>query len=76
VISTSIDSSKPWIAKDHDRPASKEIRLLKRSLVLPWSQFLYAEASVGEIRLTFAPHVILVRAPASTNFSSICPPNA
>ena len=59
--STSIDSSKTWIARDHDRPASMEIRLLKCSLVLPWSQFLYAEGSEGEIRLTFATHEVVVR---------------
>ena len=61
MISTSIDSSKPWITKDHDRTASMEIRLLKRSLVLPWSHFLYAEGSDGEIRLTFATHEVVVR---------------
>jgi hypothetical protein len=61
VISTSIDSSKPWIAKEHDRPASVEIRLLKRSLVLPWSQFFYAEGSNDEIRLSFATHEVLVK---------------
>jgi hypothetical protein len=61
VISTSIDRSKPWIAKDHDRPAGVEIRLLKRSLVLPCSQFLYAEGSGEEICLSFATHEVVVK---------------
>ena len=61
MTSTSIDSDKPWTAKDRDRPASMEIRLMKRSLVFPWSQFLYAEGSDGEIRLTFATHEVVVR---------------
>ena len=61
MISTSIDRSRPWIAKDHDRLPSLEIRLLKRSLVLPWSQFLYAEGSDEEIRLSFATHEVVVK---------------
>lgn len=59
--SNSIVKDKSWIAKDHDRPAAMEIRLLKYSLLLPWSQFLYAEGSEGEIRLTFATHEVVVR---------------
>jgi hypothetical protein len=61
VNSNSIVKDKPWIAKDNDRPAAMEIRLLKYSLLLPWSQFLYAEGSEGEIRLTFATHEVVVR---------------
>lgn len=57
---TSIDSSKPWIANDHDRPAGVEIRLLKRTHVLPWSQFVYAEGSSAEIQVYFATHEIAV----------------
>jgi len=30
------------------------------SLVLPWTQFIYAEGSDGEIRLTFATHEVAV----------------
>ena len=59
--STSIDNRKDWIAAAHDRSASVEIRLLKRSLVLPWSQFLYAEGSDDDIRLSFATHEVLVK---------------
>ena len=61
MISTSIDNSKPWIANDHDRPASMEIRLLKRTFVLPWSQFLYAEGGSDEICLCFATHEVVVK---------------
>ncbi len=61
MISTSIDNSKPWITNEHDRPASVEIRLLKRTFVLPWSQFLYAEGSSDEIQLFFATHEVAIR---------------
>ncbi len=59
--SISIDSSKLWIATDHERPASVEIRLLKRTFVLPWSQFLYAEGNSDEIQVFFATHEVVVR---------------
>ncbi len=59
--SISIDNSKPWTATDHERPASVEIRLLKRTFVLPWSQFLYAEGSSDEIGVLFATHEVVVR---------------
>jgi hypothetical protein len=61
VNSNAIVKDKPWIAKDHDKSTAMEIRLLKCSLVLPWSQFLYAEGSDGEIRVTFATHEVTVR---------------
>ncbi len=61
MISNSTDNSKPWIATDHERSASVEIRLLKRTFVLPWSQFLYAEANSDEIQVLFATHEVVVR---------------
>lgn len=61
MISTSIDNSKPWIAKDHERPASVEIRLVRCTFVLPWSQFLYAEGSGDQIQLFFATHEVVVK---------------
>jgi hypothetical protein len=44
-----------------ERPAGLEILLLKRSYVLPWSQFLFAETSDDEIRLAFTTHDVLVK---------------
>jgi hypothetical protein len=37
-----------------------EIVLLKRTFVLPWSQFLFAEGGNDEIRLAFSTHDIIV----------------
>ncbi len=62
MISNSTDNSKPWIATDHERRASVEIRLLKRTFVFPWSQFLYAEGNSDEIQVFFATHEVVVRA--------------
>lgn len=60
MTTVSSDNPRGWIAATHDRPASIEIKLLKRTFVLPWSQFLYAEGSNDEIRITFATHDIVV----------------
>ena len=44
-----------------DHPLALEVMLLKRTYVLPWSQFLYAEGDNDEIRLTFSTHDVLVK---------------
>lgn len=54
-------SQKPWRMTAADRPAGLEIILLKRTFVLPWSQFLYAEGVDQEVRLAFSTHDIVVR---------------
>ena len=37
-----------------------EIILLKRTFVLPWSQFLFAEGENDKIRLAFSTHDVVV----------------
>ena len=44
-----------------DHPLALEIILLKRTYILPWSQFLYAEGGNDEARLTFSTHDVLVK---------------
>ncbi len=55
------DSQKTWKTSTHERPAGLEIILLKRTYVLPWSQFLYAEGGEDEIRLAFTTHDVLLK---------------
>jgi hypothetical protein len=43
-----------------ERPSGLEIALLKRTYVLPWNQFLYAEGGEDEIRLVFATHDVVI----------------
>jgi hypothetical protein len=38
-----------------------EVVLHKRTVILHWSQFIYAEGSDDEIRIAFASHDILIR---------------
>ena len=54
----SADSRKSWSVNLEDRPAALEITLLKRTYVLPWHQFLYAEGGDDEVRAVFAMHEV------------------
>ncbi len=42
-------------------PLALQVVLLKRTYVLPWSQFLYAEGANYEVRLTYATHDVLIK---------------
>src|SRR5438477_8352353 len=53
------DNPKLWKTKQ-ERPVTLEIVLLKRTYVLPWSQFLYAEGDNDEVRITFAIHEVTI----------------
>jgi len=55
----SADNPKFWKTK-HECPAL-EIILLKRTYVLPWVQFLYAEGDADEVHIAFATHDVLVK---------------
>ena len=56
----SSDNPKTWIAPSDERPSALEVILLKRTYVLPWTQFLYAEGGEDEVRLAFATHDVVV----------------
>ena len=44
-----------------NNPLALQVVLLKRTYVLPWSQFLYAEGGNDEVRLTYATHDVLIK---------------
>ena len=54
-------ADKGWSISSEERPAAIEIVLVKRSVILPWTQFLYADGSDEEIRLVFATHDVTIR---------------
>src|SRR5215472_617538 len=56
----SVDSEDEWRVVARERSTGLEIVLLKRTYVLPYSQFLYAEGGDDEIRLVFATHDVVV----------------
>src|SRR5438876_58374 len=60
MITVSSDNTKTGIAATDERPSALEVILLKRTYVLPWTQFLYAEGGEDEVRLAFATHDVVV----------------
>jgi len=40
--------------------AGLQIKLIKRTYVLPWSQFLFAEGDADEIRMAFSTHDVVI----------------
>ena len=64
----SVDSEYEWRTVGREQPSGLEIVLLKRTYVLPWSQFLYAEGGDDEVRLVFATHAVVI---AGSGLSSI-----
>ena len=57
----SADSRKGWSVNMEDRSTALEITLLKRTYVLPWNQFLYAEGGDDEVRAVFATHDVIIK---------------
>ena len=55
------DNRPPWETGALERPPGLEIVLLKRTFVLPWNQFLYAEGADDEIRVAFTTHDVLIK---------------
>ena len=55
------DNRHPWATNATERQAGLEIVLPKRTYVLPWNQFLYAEGGDDEIRLVFTTHDVLIK---------------
>lgn len=45
---------------DDSRPVSLLVQLRQQAYVLPWSLFLFADGTDGQVRLTFHTHVVLV----------------
>jgi hypothetical protein len=57
----SSDNGTPWTVNLEEREPALEIVLIRRTYVLPWTQFLYAEGGEDEVRIVFAAHDIVVR---------------
>jgi len=51
---------KPWEVDTASRVYGLEIILLKRTYVLPWTQFLYAEGTSEEVQAVFSTHDVVV----------------
>ena len=53
--------SPSWIINTAEPPATLEVVLAKQSLVLAWSQFVYAEGGADQVRIAFASHDVVVK---------------
>ena len=57
----SADSRRSWRVSSEDRAVALKIALLRRTYVLPWHQFLYAEGGDDEVHAVFAMHKVIVK---------------
>ena len=57
----SADNGKGWSVNLEERVNALEVAGLKRTYVLPWHQFLYAEGGDDDVRAVFAMHEVTVR---------------
>ena len=55
----SVGDKKPW-AVDQGRVYGLRVVLPKRTYVLPWAQFLYAEGAPDSVRAVFSMHDVVV----------------
>lgn len=56
-----VGSRRPWVTSQDSMPPALEIVLLKRTVVLSWNQFVYAEGGNDKVRIAFASHDAIVR---------------
>ena len=57
----SADNGKGWSVNLDDRVNALEVTRLKRTYVLPWHQFLYAEGDDDEVCAVFAMHEVMIK---------------
>jgi hypothetical protein len=56
----SVGDAKPWTIDRERRPYGLRVVLPKRTYVLPWAQFLYAEGASDTVRAVFSMHDVVV----------------
>src|SRR5438445_5024652 len=54
------DHETPWAVDRQRRPYGLRVVLPRRTYVLPWAQFLYAEGAPDTVRAVFSMHDVLV----------------
>jgi hypothetical protein len=56
----SVGDKKPWTVDRERRAYGLRVVLPKRTYVLPWAQFLYAEGASDTVRAVFSMHDVIV----------------
>lgn len=61
VINPETQIEVPWsVNTEPQRNPALQLILLKRTFVLPWSRFIYAEGDLSEVRAAFTTHDVVV----------------
>jgi hypothetical protein len=60
MVSESVGNEKGWTVDRERRPYGLRVVLPKRTYVLPWAQFLYAEGAADTVRAVFSMHDVVV----------------
>ena len=60
MVSESVGNEKGWTVDRERRPYGLRVVLPKRTYVLPWAQFLYAEGATDSVRAVFSMHDVVV----------------
>jgi hypothetical protein len=55
-----LDTKRAWDVAENGRATGLVVELRQKSYVLPWSLFLNAEGTEGEVRLRFHTHEVVV----------------
>ena len=55
-----MDHDRPWTVDRERTVYALQVVLPKRTYVLPWTQFLYADGTSAEVRARFAMHDVVV----------------
>jgi hypothetical protein len=71
----SVGDEKPW-AVDQRRAYGLRVVLPKRTYVLPWAQFLYAEGAPDTVRAVFSMHDVVVTVREQEGCWRILPPKS
>jgi hypothetical protein len=59
-VLASVDDEKPWAVDRERRSYGVRVVLPKRTYVLPWAQFLYAEGAPDRVHAVFSMHDVVV----------------
>ena len=70
---TSVDKA-PWVISAADQPPALEIVLLRQTVILSWSQFVFAEGGDDEVRIAFASHDVIVTGAGLARWCAQSPP--
>ena len=55
------EGNAPWIVSLSDPPVALEVSLQRQTVILSWTQFVYAEGNSEGLRIAFASHDVVIK---------------